>query len=619
MGNSNEPPRGPPNLELQEMQIIPCTDDDPLLTRAGLKQDPEALEKFHIFANQHPEVLDKSTFFVTRYGSYDVESELTVVYGSSYKRTYSTWGHSGVPFKYHVPPDTWADGVWTDWADWPSRCPGWYNVNQQPVNRPAFRRTKTGKIEVVPDLSGIVKARKLGLDGSQAERRLAKLGGLLWNSSLPDQTRKIFVLPMPVHMTRMLENVEKHSVGMEEFPHDIWSLALAFHRNSARDRGLGEENSTITMLGQMGIISTQQQNFTFPKELQLDEEEKEWLRRQVAAEELPKKLRELDDNSSEDDGDDPDLDAPWHHPLGSVVWCKMKGGQYPWWPAEVVIPSVDDKDIVKMRKIRCVFVRFFGWSKSCFYWAPASEVETWEDGVGKGFLELKTKKSCHMKSFRRAKQEAQDVMRCFSCTPPLPPPPWWRVAACGPLDSSMTDEDCLPIECAAEDGVQDAQTSHLRKGTRSRRKVARLRSKPIPEPTEAEIVACQQQAGPHHVPPIKAWEDWLRTHAEWAASTVTNPKDCEGDESRSLHLKWTDNKTAPARAAKKRTCTPLHARKGFPSMQNMKAAAKGKQTSNPKHVASANTLELRRSKRSEEARPSSKINTYFRAKKARNE
>ncbi|KAL1514681.1 hypothetical protein AB1Y20_003769 [Prymnesium parvum] len=256
MGNSNEPPRGPPNLELQEMQIIPCTDDDPLLTRAGLKQDPEALEKFHIFANQHPEAR-----------------------------------HSGVPFKYHVPPDTWADGVWTDWADWPSRCPGWYNVNQQPVNRPAFRRTKTGKIEVVPDLSGIVKARKLGLDGSQAERRLAKLGGLLWNSSLPDQTRKIFVLPMPVHMTRMLENVEKHSVGMEEFPHDIWSLALAFHRNSARDRGLGEENSTITMLGQMGIISTQQQNFTFPKELQLDEEEKEWLRRQVAAEELPKKLR----------------------------------------------------------------------------------------------------------------------------------------------------------------------------------------------------------------------------------------------------------------------------------------------------------------------------------------
>ena len=62
------------------------------MVRAGLVQDPEAMRLFNQFAWEHPEVVDKSTFFCSRIASFDLEVELTAVYGASYKRTYSTWG-----------------------------------------------------------------------------------------------------------------------------------------------------------------------------------------------------------------------------------------------------------------------------------------------------------------------------------------------------------------------------------------------------------------------------------------------------------------------------------------------------------------------------------------------
>lgn len=144
MGNANEPPRGAPSLELLELRLTPAADDDPLMVRAGLTQDPVALRHFDIFRADHPEVVDKSTFFVTRKSHFQEAEELTVVYGSSYKRTYSTWGHAGVPIKYHVPHDIWPDGTWDKWAQWPTKVPGWYNVDCQPLNRPAFERVERG-------------------------------------------------------------------------------------------------------------------------------------------------------------------------------------------------------------------------------------------------------------------------------------------------------------------------------------------------------------------------------------------------------------------------------------------------------------------------------------------
>ena len=140
MGNVNEPPKGPPSLELLELRLTLADDDDPLMLKAGVTQDKKSLEAFHAFHAEHPEVLLKSTFFVSRKSQFDESEELTVVYGSSYKRTYSTWGHSGTPWKYHVPDDKWEPGTWEKWAHWPSRSPGWFNVDCQPINRVAFEK-----------------------------------------------------------------------------------------------------------------------------------------------------------------------------------------------------------------------------------------------------------------------------------------------------------------------------------------------------------------------------------------------------------------------------------------------------------------------------------------------
>lgn len=35
---------------------------------------------------------------------------------------------------------------------------------------------------------------------------------------------------------------------------------------------------------------------------------------------------------------------------------------YPWWPAVVCQPSVNDRDIARKRLDGCLFVRFFGWT-----------------------------------------------------------------------------------------------------------------------------------------------------------------------------------------------------------------------------------------------------------------
>ena len=83
MGNANEPPKGAPSLELLELRLTPAADDDPLMVKAGITQNPETLKLFDIFKADHPEVVDKSTFFVTRKSSFEVDEELTVVYGSS--------------------------------------------------------------------------------------------------------------------------------------------------------------------------------------------------------------------------------------------------------------------------------------------------------------------------------------------------------------------------------------------------------------------------------------------------------------------------------------------------------------------------------------------------------
>ena len=104
MGNVNEPPRGAPSLELLELRLQIAPDDDPLMVRSGLKQNALCLAQLQHFTREHPEVLDKSTFFCSRKSNFCDAEELSVVYGASYKRTYNTWGHAG---KRPVGSGTW--------------------------------------------------------------------------------------------------------------------------------------------------------------------------------------------------------------------------------------------------------------------------------------------------------------------------------------------------------------------------------------------------------------------------------------------------------------------------------------------------------------------------------
>ena len=62
MGNANEPlsGKGAPSLELHELKLTVAQADDPLMLKAQLKQDPEALRHLHVFTDEFPEVLERS-------------------------------------------------------------------------------------------------------------------------------------------------------------------------------------------------------------------------------------------------------------------------------------------------------------------------------------------------------------------------------------------------------------------------------------------------------------------------------------------------------------------------------------------------------------------------------
>ena len=134
-----------------------------------------------------------------------------------------------------------------------------------------------------------------------------------------------------------------------------------------------------------------------------------------------------------------DWDLPWALPLGSVVWCKMRG--YPWWPAEVVPPATDDKDIASMRNHLQCFVRFFGWGKMSWGWFARDCVLPWQDGVEQGLngVKLSGKAKKDEKKLRTAEREAWSAFGSRG-KPPLPPPPWWR-EMCQHCDAEESDED----------------------------------------------------------------------------------------------------------------------------------------------------------------------------------
>ena len=131
-------------------------------------------------------MLKKSTFFCTKRDAYDDAEELSVVYGASYRRTYNTWGHAGHPLAYKIPPDRWAEGTWEAWAQWPRRCPGWFNLDAQPTNRPAFKLLPAAATAAA---TGAAKG------GGAAAKGGAKGGGAAGGQGAAAAARRVELVP----------------------------------------------------------------------------------------------------------------------------------------------------------------------------------------------------------------------------------------------------------------------------------------------------------------------------------------------------------------------------------------------------------------------------------------
>ena len=491
MGNTNEPPRGPPSTELLELELKVAADDDPLMQRHDLKQSQESLAQFRRFAHEHPEIEERSAFFCTRKLNFDLSEEITVVYGNSYKRTYSTWGHAGVPLRYRVPADTYPEGAWTHWAEWPRRCPGWFNVDMQPINRPAFKRTqslapyrkRTQPIaRLIGDLPAVVASRRLGLYGDDQERRLAQCTSIYWDPRIPqlDGAPRVpplsgageaeddedvasdagftpgFTPPTAVHwlgcgyagsLCPKREDFDPLALGMYAGPRlPPWALLAAQvaagapgdSPSSKGGEGGGEEgDGGVADLSVTGMCRSTE--FELPAELRSLNKE-ELYRLALAEESHPRRCEDPDD-----DEDVPltelEWSAPWRHPLGTIVWVRMRG--FSWWPALVCQPYVNDRDIARQRLAGNLFVKFFGWTKEDFYFTNSpDEALSWEDGLALGLLEKRVVRKSHDRMLQTAKREAIAAIaaRAPLGKPPLPPPPWWQVRFAGDLAGYLATE-----------------------------------------------------------------------------------------------------------------------------------------------------------------------------------
>lgn len=491
MGNANEPVRGPPTLELVERTLTPLENDDPLMVRAGLHQPEGVRALFDAFKYEFPEVTEKSMFFLTKRDSYPLHEELSVVYGSSYNRTYSTWGHPGRPLAYKIPSDIWEDGTWSTaadgtpaWAQWPKQVPGWYNVDAQPRNRPTFRRAADGSIELVHDLRCVVKARRQGLDGGREEQRLAKLNALFINWSLPELPLQPFALrlsyrlaiALPVYERREwtggpLATAEREVVSRREMynpgplmpplPTNLFGRFATFcpfsSKNGAGQGGSQPEDSTSRIAEpSVACVPAGSGSVAAPDDLALALER---VLEPVSQFELARELRTLSvadlraeaaieeatlgdaagtrlyDNEDEE----PEWDAPWRQALGSVVWARID--PFPYWPAVVEMPAVLDRDIARLRDSGSVFVRFLGWNeKRGHSWVHNQNILWWEDGLAIGLHQKHISKASHRKLFALGKRMAAAEVESRPRVP-LNPPPWWLLHAVRGKQASATPED----------------------------------------------------------------------------------------------------------------------------------------------------------------------------------
>ena len=167
-----------PNVKMIQGYARFLPNGDPLLAARGLAQPAHAAEAWS--AGILPPVgrrgaaaadaggaplSEKMVVYMTTRKAYSPEAELTVDYGASYSRNYSSCKHPVQRPLYDVPRDV-VSAEATRTARFPA-LPGWWNPQLQPAERPAFQLVKerNGKtvVECVDDLPWLVQARKRAL------------------------------------------------------------------------------------------------------------------------------------------------------------------------------------------------------------------------------------------------------------------------------------------------------------------------------------------------------------------------------------------------------------------------------------------------------------------------
>ena len=166
-----------PNVKMIQGYARFLPNNDPLLAARGLAQPAHAAEAWS--AGILPPVgrrgaaaadaggaplSEKMVVYMTTRKAYSPEAELTVDYGASYSRNYSSCKHPVQRPLYDVPRDA-VSAEATRTARFPA-LPGWWNPQLQPAERPAFQLVK-GRggtvVECVDDLPWLVQARKRAL------------------------------------------------------------------------------------------------------------------------------------------------------------------------------------------------------------------------------------------------------------------------------------------------------------------------------------------------------------------------------------------------------------------------------------------------------------------------
>lgn len=117
-----------------------------------------------------------------------------------------------------------------------------------------------------------------------------ELGGLLWDSTLNEFCERDFDLSLSVHLTRALENVCKSDWDSPDMAARMWEWCSSLPLRNVWQTELDANGDECGQDSRSAVEEPEE--FCLPEEMRLSEMQKDKLRRQIAAEDLPKRLQE---------------------------------------------------------------------------------------------------------------------------------------------------------------------------------------------------------------------------------------------------------------------------------------------------------------------------------------